>query len=334
MAPTFSVLVPVYNAQDYLVACVQSVKDQSYQDFELILVNDGSTDGSGKLCDQLAAGDDRIFAYHKENGGQLHTRLAAMEKATGKYFVFLDADDTLEPDALEAVQDAFARNGSDCVFYELQRVRDGQIIEPVQQRPEETVTDKRELYRRCFFDNVYNSMCSRAVPAELCRKKDYSGWYHLRHGEDLLQGIDILKNCSKVTFLNRALYNYTYNPTSVTSTRGFENYHVDFTLREIVLDFLQKEDVFTQEGYCQYRTACIRMMLREVKRIGRFQTSGKNKRALLAEVRKQDYYRNFLVSGDYDKKKLGKDELLFSLLKKKQDGLLLAVIKIFTMLRG
>jgi len=333
MSPTFSVLVPVYNAEDYLEACVQSVKDQSFQDFELILVDDGSKDSSGKLCDQLASEDDRIFSYHKENGGQLHTRLAAMEKAKGKYFVFLDADDTLVPSALESIWDAFRRTGCDCVFYELQRVRDGQIIQPVKEWPEETVTEKRELYRRCFFDNIYNSMCCRAVPAELCKKKDYSGWYHLRHGEDLLQSIDILRRCSKVTFLNRALYNYTYNPGSVTSTRDYSNYHVDFTLRQILLDFLKEENVFTEADYTEYRTACIMLMLREVKRISRF-PSGSQKRALLEEIRQQDYYRNFLIAGSYDSGKLGKDDMLFSLLRKKQDGMLLMILKLWALLKG
>lgn len=334
MAPMFSVLVPVYNAQDYLEACVKSVKDQSFQDFEIILVDDGSTDKSGQLCDQLAAEDVRISAWHKPNAGQLHTRLFAMEKATGRYYIFLDADDTLVPYALETIRDAFQRTGADCVLYELQRVRNGQIIEKVKEGPEEIITDKRKLYRKCFFSNSYNSMCCRAVHSDLCKKKDYSGWYHLRHGEDLLQSIDILKNCTSVTFLNRPLYNYTYNPDSVTSTRGYENYRVDFTLREIVLDFLRQENVFTEADFCQYRTACIRMMLQHVKQIGRFQTSGGNKRKLLEQIRSKAYYKDFLTAGDYESKKLGKDAILFFLLKKKWDGMLLTVIKMVSVLRG
>ena len=334
MVPKFSVLIPVYNAEKYIESCVQSVKEQSFQDFEIVLVDDGSTDKSGQLCDRLAAEDARISAYHKPNAGQLHTRLFAIEKAEGQYYIFLDADDTLVSNALEMIYDAFERTGSDCVFYELQRVRDGVVIETVEEKPEETISDKRELYRKCFLNYAYNSMCCRAVSANLCKKKDCAGWYDLRHGEDLLQSIDILRNCNVATFLNRALYNYNYNPTSVTSMASTQNYRIDFSLRETVLQFLQQEAVFTEADYQQYRTLCVQIMLRTVKRIGRIEASKAEKCQLLEEIRKQDYYQNFLVTGAYDKKKLGKDEFLFYLLKKRMDGMLLAVIKLFAVLLG
>ena len=334
MAPMFSVLVPVYNAGEYLEDCVRSLQEQSCQDFEVVLVDDGSTDGSGQVCDRLAAEDPRIRAYHKENGGQLHTRLAAMEQANGEYFVFLDSDDTLVPHALETIREAFCRTGSDCILYEIQRVWQGKIIDSVPEKPEETITEKRELYRRCFTTNGYNSMCCKAVRAEVCTRRDYTGYYHLRHAEDLLQSIDILKNCRSVTFLHRALYNYTNNPNSVTQKRSADTYRVDFTVRQAVLDFLQQEGVFTEADYRMYRTVCIRTLLREAKTIGRLKTGTAQKKALLCQVRDHAYYRDFLMAGDYDKKRLGKDAMLLSMLKKKQDGLLLAVLKLSAMLRG
>jgi glycosyltransferase involved in cell wall biosynthesis len=90
---TFSIIIPVYNVLPYLHACVSSVLGQSYTDFELILINDGSTDGSGHLCDQLALSDPRIRVIHQKNRGLSGARNAGIDTATGKYIIFLDSDD-------------------------------------------------------------------------------------------------------------------------------------------------------------------------------------------------------------------------------------------------
>ena len=99
--PLVSVIVPVYNVYSYLRDCVKSVQAQSYQNWELLLVDDGSTDGSGKLCDELAAEDGRIQVFHKPNGGLSDARNHGMHHARGEYFCFLDSDDFLEKKAVE-----------------------------------------------------------------------------------------------------------------------------------------------------------------------------------------------------------------------------------------
>lgn len=99
--PLVSVIVPVYNVYPYLRDCVQSVQAQSYQNWELLLVDDGSTDGSGELCDELAVEDGRIRVFHKPNGGLSDARNHGMHHARGEYFCFLDSDDLLPENALE-----------------------------------------------------------------------------------------------------------------------------------------------------------------------------------------------------------------------------------------
>lgn len=96
--PLISVIVPVYNIMDYLPRCVQSLKQQSYENLEILLVDDGSTDGTGRLCDELAAGDGRIRALHKENGGTSSARNLGIEEAKGEFLGFVDSDDYIEPD--------------------------------------------------------------------------------------------------------------------------------------------------------------------------------------------------------------------------------------------
>lgn len=96
-----SVIVPVYNVEAYLVKCVDSILNQTYKNLEVILVNDGSTDTSGSLCDALARKDSRIRVIHKENGGLSSARNAGMDAAAGEYITFVDSDDWIEADAYE-----------------------------------------------------------------------------------------------------------------------------------------------------------------------------------------------------------------------------------------
>lgn len=96
-----TVIVPVYNIKDYLPRCVHSITAQTYRQLEIILVDDGSTDGTGKLCDRLAREDGRIRVYHKENGGSSSARNLALSHAAGEYVGFVDSDDYIEPDMYE-----------------------------------------------------------------------------------------------------------------------------------------------------------------------------------------------------------------------------------------
>lgn len=104
--PLITVIVPVYNILDYLPRCVHSIMAQTYGNLEVILVDDGSTDGTGELCDKLAQEDNRIRVYHKENGGSSSARNLALEKARGEYVGFVDSDDYIGPDMYRRLMEA------------------------------------------------------------------------------------------------------------------------------------------------------------------------------------------------------------------------------------
>lgn len=104
----FSIIIPIYNVERFLRDCLESVKGQTYADFEVLMVDDGSKDGSGKICDEYAAQDARFRVYHKKNGGLSDARNVGMEHAQGDFLVFLDADDFMTAEAL-AVSDAAIR---------------------------------------------------------------------------------------------------------------------------------------------------------------------------------------------------------------------------------
>ena len=122
MAPYFSIILPVYNVEKYLQRCVRSVQNQSFSDYEIILVDDGATDSSGELCDKLAAEDPKITVVHKENGGLASARNAGLQKATGRYVWFVDSDDWIEPDALQCLYQASSEQSPDLVKFSYYRV--------------------------------------------------------------------------------------------------------------------------------------------------------------------------------------------------------------------
>ena len=115
MKPTFTIIVPVYNVEHYLQRCIESVLTQSYRDFELILVDDGSKDNSGTICDEYAKKDNRVRVFHKENEGVSSARNVGLDEAEGEYITFVDSDDYLLPTALLNIQNVL--NKTDAVLY-------------------------------------------------------------------------------------------------------------------------------------------------------------------------------------------------------------------------
>lgn len=113
MNPCSTVIVPVYNVRDYLPQCIESVLHQTMGDLELLLIDDGSSDGSGDICDKYAQDDPRVRCIHKENGGVSSARNLGLDQATGEYVSFLDSDDYLDPDMLEYMFGLIKETGAD-----------------------------------------------------------------------------------------------------------------------------------------------------------------------------------------------------------------------------
>ncbi|EOU1892848.1 glycosyltransferase [Clostridium perfringens] len=113
MRPKISIIVPVYKVENYIHTCVDSILNQRFKDFELILVDDGSPDKCGEICDEYAKKDNRIIVIHKENGGQATARNAALDVASGEYIGFVDSDDYIEPDMYEILYKICVENECD-----------------------------------------------------------------------------------------------------------------------------------------------------------------------------------------------------------------------------
>ncbi len=295
----FSVLVPVYNVAPYLRECLNSVLGQSYENFELLLVDDGSTDKSGQICDEYAAKDSRIRVFHKENGGLISARRYAIARFTGDYCIFLDSDDSLTPNALETLEKSVAESDADCVLYGIRWNRPGGVEHIV--CPEEICgrlyTDKRYVLNILLNDDSFNSLCRKCVRASCFDGRDFSACYHISRGEDRLQSTEILENAQSFFFLPDELYIYRVNDNSITHSICYDGYRTDDTVNLAVRDLLARLDLFREEDYNRLRNHQLDGLVTEIKRICRFCSDRMNRRAALQNLRESEYYQTFLSEG-------------------------------------
>jgi len=148
-----SVIVPVYKSEAFLEACVDSITAQSYANIEIILVNDGSPDGSGKLCDNLAKSDSRIKVIHKENGGVASARGAGMRAARGEFISLVDHDDTLEQDMYECLYERIIETKADICICGYNIISNGR--NHVKNVPHEKRLDRTSFWETYIDDNRY-----------------------------------------------------------------------------------------------------------------------------------------------------------------------------------
>lgn len=121
---TVSIIVPIYNKERYICSTLHTIANQSFPDFECLLIDDGSTDGSGKICDEFAEFDSRFRVFHIQNGGVSHARNVGLEQATGTYITFIDGDDTLHPDYLANLYSCMTKSNADLVIGCVEKVWD------------------------------------------------------------------------------------------------------------------------------------------------------------------------------------------------------------------
>ncbi len=222
-APRFSVVVPVYDVEAFLGPCLASLDAQTCQGFEVILVDDGSTDRSGALCDAYAAGHGQATVVHKANEGQLLARREGIARARGEYLVFLDADDGLRPDALERIAAAIDATGADIVAFGHCRAVEPAFAPAAPSPPgiEPGVLYEGQRYqvvREAVASGLFNSLATKAVRRSLADEADYGAWKGLRHGEDLFQLIPFVDAGRSLWSLDEVLYFYRDNPASSTGS--------------------------------------------------------------------------------------------------------------------
>lgn len=198
--PIISIIVPVYNTENYLRRCVDSILSQSFTDFELLLINDGSKDSSGKICDEYFVKDNRVRVFHKENGGISSVRDMGLDKALGEWITFVDSDDWIKPNYLKNFL-----------------LDDAQLIVCAHET-NDVPTEK--IINDMLFDRVAWTTWGKLYKIEVLKKcNPFSLPRELNIGEDLISNIIYCNNINKVKYVENNGYFYCVNNDSLTKTR-------------------------------------------------------------------------------------------------------------------
>lgn len=263
MNPTVSIIVPIYNAEKNLARCIESVLKQDYENFELILMNDGSKDGSGELCDEYAKKDDRIRVIHKENSGVSDTRNHAIGLAKGEYLQFIDSDDWITPDATGLMVRMAQESNCEMVIADFYRVigerlaHKGDIREDGLLTREEFALYMMEDPADFYYDVLWNKLYRRDIIEEfkLCMDENIS-WC-----EDFIFNMEYIRHVKNVYALHVPIYYYVKTPGSLVS-QGMsitKTIQMKRTVFKCYNEFYK--DIFKEEDYEKRRRQVYRFLV-------------------------------------------------------------------------
>lgn len=208
-----SVIIPVYNVEKTLKRCVDSFLQQTFQDFELLLIDDGSTDKTGAICDEYALKDSRVRVIHTANEGVSSARELGIKEAAGVYSIHADGDDWVEPAMLSEMYQEAVANDADIVIADFFYEESGEVMHRVQ-KP--TTLEGKSLVCDVLTGTVHGSTCNKLVRHQLYADFDIHFPVGINYGEDALTMIGLFLHVHRVVYLPKAYYHYICNYQSVT----------------------------------------------------------------------------------------------------------------------
>lgn len=230
-----SIIIPIYNVEKYLPICINSILNQTFKDFELILVDDGSTDSSGKLCDEYAKQYKNIVVIHKKNSGPSDARNEGIKIAKGDYLTYIDSDDYVTNDCLETLlrlvinYDADISGGNFGFFSNHYDIPSSMTKKQYKNKVYNGVSACKDL----LYEKLYSSSCCLLIKKEIAKSNLFpSKSYH----EDEMTTFRYYLNANKVVITNKVLYYYFQRPGSIMHSFGLQirdeivsaNYYVDY----------------------------------------------------------------------------------------------------------
>lgn len=262
MIPLISVIVPIYNVERYLEQCVLSIIQQTYKNLQIILVDDGSEDNSGVLCDELKKRDGRIDVIHKQNGGLVSARKAGLRMAKGQYIAFVDGDDYINIDMYENLMKRILRTNADFIHFGY--FRENTAISQLDDDVIEIQKNKSEFINQYIISGksqkrIAYSIWSKFFKAEFIRECYFEVPDDILFGEDLVSLIICVLKGKRIALMNSSYYHYTIRETSISHKRK------DTALLDAVRLFQTIEMILKKyEQYDGIKDILIKEWLREV----------------------------------------------------------------------
>lgn len=221
-----SVVVPVYNVENFIDKCIDSIEQQSYQNLDIILIDDGSTDNSGKICDEWASRDKRIKVIHKENGGLSDARNVGIEIAKGKYVTFIDSDDYILPGFIKYLYDLIENNNADISVCQLINVDENNFeLSKGGNQIDIVVEGNQECMKEYLSGNAIDTVAWRKLYRSALFKSGIRypiGKYH----EDVWTTYKLIASCDTIAIGSKALYAYRQRNGSIVNS-SFSPKHMD-----------------------------------------------------------------------------------------------------------
>ena len=223
IVPYISIIVPIYKAEAYLHRCVDSLLAQTFADYEIILIDDGSPDNSGTICDEYAKKDTRIKVIHKENGGVASARQCGIDNAIGIYTIHVDPDDWVKPTMLEELYNKAILEDADiviCDFYVSEEKGDTYREQKLLKN------NSQQVLEDLLFHRLHGSLCNKLIRLTCYTDFDVKFVENLNYCEDYLVCIKILTQNVKLAYLNKAFYYYDQivNDDSITRKYNINTY--------------------------------------------------------------------------------------------------------------
>lgn len=266
---TYSFLLPIYQVEDYIRECLESILNQSYSNFEVILLIDGSKDRSAEIAQEYANKDERFKVYHQENRGILKTRLKLVELAKNDVCVFVDPDDTIEHNLLESIHSLFMKERCDLVLYRFNRVTNSGKIYMKDWKlfsDNSLFTNENKMYvwDKFISSNRLNHVWSKAFKRNLFNVNEFIHYDNF-YGEDVLLSMHLIHNSKRIGYRDLTLYNY--RNSHIGYGRNFKLKTMDDTefVREEVYIFLNKHKLFNTNIQTKFYTSYIKSTLRNIR---------------------------------------------------------------------
>lgn len=257
-----SYLVPVYNVEKYIRKCLESILCQKGAAFEVVLLDDGSTDSSGAICEEYAkAYPDIVRVVRKENEGLLATRRRGFQEAQGDWFVCVDSDDYILENHLQTIADTIAKYDCDMVMFDYLSFYPDGHTEPsgidISEVQVYEGTGKQDIYKKRLLKNKYNNIWSRAIKRSVLDFETDYGTLGVRNMcEDAIQSYELYTRARKIVFVPQALYAYRRSIASITANVNKDFWHAIRVCDEMGWKFVERWDV--PENVAQaYGARCI-----------------------------------------------------------------------------
>lgn len=326
--PLISVVVPVYNVSRYLSECVNSIMHQTYTNLEIILIDDGSTDNSGQICDSFLKKDDRIKVFHKKNSGLGLTRNYGIDRSSGRYIIFVDSDDYLGKEAIEKLVESAINGQYDTIIGGYKRITDKKELISICKYNNEAFynkkiqTDllthmlgnlptKKDSIKMSVWNNLFDVNIIKQNDLKFCSERKYIS-------EDLVWDCDYFKFAKKVKVIDSSEYFYRFNPSSLSNSYRKNKFQLSVNLYNYVQELIKKMNLPQEAQYRLQKQFFVNVRSSiEQELFNRREIAIKNINSMCKNTTLID------VMKEYPIKKLGiKQQIFLYLLKNNQSHLL------------